>query len=521
MSAASRSTQTLTLAAMIFAVAMTFIDQTIVSIAVPDIQRELHLSSTGVQWAVNAYLLSLAALFAFGGRLADTLGQRRMVVLGVAIFAVASALCGATPKGSAAEAWIVAFRVLQGAGGAIMYPAALAIVVATFPLQERGKALATFFGIAGGLTAVGPILGGYLTQWTWRAIFWVNIPIAIIALVLTYLAKPVDEPRKVRMDLRGLGLVVLGVGLSVFGFQQANIWGWRNPAVGVSIGLGLIVLVVFYFVELKVESPLINVRFFHIKPFLVENSVLGISMLVFVPVFFFASEYAQIALGKSASEAGLYLLYFFIGFFVLAQVGGRMLDRGGAKRPVVLGCALAAVGFLLWAHKATDLELSAQIWYVMLAGGGLGMMLGPASADAVNRVPRSAYGEATGINQTVRNYAASLGLAILGTIAVSVYESRLRDSLIARGEPRAQASRTAKEIAQASQGGSGKSTKSIDTFIRVDFAHATQVILYIMGSVMIVAGVIALLLLKAGRQTVSPDEAAGERPGEDPAPALG
>jgi len=281
------------------------------------------------------------------------------------------------------------------------------------------------------------------------------------------------------------------------------------------------VLVVFYFVELKVESPLINVRFFHIKPFLVENSVLGISMLVFVPVFFFASEYAQIALGKSASEAGLYLLYFFIGFFVLAQVGGRMLDRGGAKRPVVLGCALAAVGFLLWAHKATDLELSAQIWYVMLAGGGLGMMLGPASADAVNRVPRSAYGEATGINQTVRNYAASLGLAILGTIAVSVYESRLRDSLIARGEPRAQASRTAKEIAQASQGGSGNSTKSIDTFIRVDFAHATQVILYIMGSVMIVAGVIALLLLKAGRQTVSPDEAAGERPGEDPAPALG
>src|SRR5580692_11135365 len=137
----------LVLIAMIFAVAMTFIDQTIVSIAVPQIQRELGLTSTGVQWAVNAYLLSLAALFAFGGRLADTMGHKRMVVLGVIVFAGASALCGLTPKGSLAEAWIVAFRAVQGVGGAIMFPAALAIVVQTFELRERGKALALFFGI--------------------------------------------------------------------------------------------------------------------------------------------------------------------------------------------------------------------------------------------------------------------------------------------------------------------------------------------------------------------------------------
>ncbi len=146
----------LILAAMIFAVSMTFIDQTIVSIAVPEIQKELGLSSTGVQWAVNAYLLSLAALFAFGGRLADTVGHKKMVVLGVIVFALASTMCGLTPKGSLAEAWIVTFRVVQGAGGAIMFPAALAIVVQTFALHERGKALAAFFGIAGGLTAVGP-----------------------------------------------------------------------------------------------------------------------------------------------------------------------------------------------------------------------------------------------------------------------------------------------------------------------------------------------------------------------------
>src|SRR5450755_3793052 len=215
-SATGGRSRNLILAAMIFAVSMTFIYQTIVSIAVPQIQRELGLSATGVQWAVNAYLLSLAALFAFGGRLADTVGHRKMVLIGVVVFAAASALCGLTPKGSLAEAWIVTFRIIQGAGGAIMFPAALAIVVQTFPLHERGKALAIFFGIAGGLTAVGPILGGYLTQWTWRAIFWVNIPVALIALLLIFLSKPVSVHRPARMDYRGLALIASGVALSVF-----------------------------------------------------------------------------------------------------------------------------------------------------------------------------------------------------------------------------------------------------------------------------------------------------------------
>src|ERR1700728_2243515 len=212
----------LILAAMIFAVSMTFIDQTIVSIAVPSIQRELGLTSTGVQWVVNAYILSLAALFALGGRLSDIFGHRRMCVLGVIVFTAASVLCGLTPKGGIAEAWIVTFRVVQGAGGALMFPAALAIVVRTFPFRERGKALAIFFGIAGGLTAIGPILGGYLTQWTWRAIFWVNIPVAIVALILIAIAKPKTLHKPARMDYRGLLLIAIGIGLSVFGFQQST-----------------------------------------------------------------------------------------------------------------------------------------------------------------------------------------------------------------------------------------------------------------------------------------------------------
>ena len=151
-----------------------------------------------------------------------------MVTLGVVIFASASAFCGLTPKGGAAEAWIVAFRVVQGVGGAIMFPAALAIVVQTFALRERGKALALFFGIAGGLTAVGPALGGVLTQWTWRAIFWVNIPVALIALVLIAISKPVTDYRPAKIDYRGLVLIAAGVALSIFGFQQSGTWGWGD-----------------------------------------------------------------------------------------------------------------------------------------------------------------------------------------------------------------------------------------------------------------------------------------------------
>ncbi len=491
-----QGSRNLILAAMIFAVAMTFIDQTIVSIAAPEVQKQLGLTSTGVQWAINAYLLSLAALFAFGGRLADTVGHRRMVTLGVVIFAAASAMCGLTPKGSLAEAWIVVFRVVQGAGGAIMFPAALAIVVQTFALRERGRALAIFFGIAGGLTAIGPILGGYLTQWTWRAIFWVNIPVAIVALILIAISKPHTLHRPARMDYRGLVLIASGVALSVFGFQQSAVWGWGDPATGACVAAGAVLLVVFYRVEMHTTSPLIKVSIFRVRPFLVENVVLGIAMLVFIPVFFFASEYAQIALGKTPSESGLLLLYFFIGFVIAAQVGGRMLDRRGAKPPVVLGCALGAVGFYLWAGKVTGLDFSSQHWDIIIAGAGMGLMLGPANTDAVNRASRLSYGEATGITQTVRNYAASLGLAILGTILVSQMRSRLTSSLVARGLTHAHAHAIAAHLSESRSG----SAAAIPHYVRLDFAYATRSVLYVMAAIMAAAAIVALTSLRAGVQ---------------------
>src|SRR6516165_3170003 len=488
----------LILAAMIFAVAMTFIDQTIVSIGAPTIQHSLGLSSSGMQWAINAYLLTLAALFAFGGRLADIAGHRKMVVLGVIIFAGASALCGLTPSGGIAEAWLVAFRALQGAGGAIMFPAAIAIVVATFDLHSRGRALALFFGIAGGLTAIGPIVGGYLIEWTWRSIFWINVPVALIALALIAISKPPNECRPAPMDYRGLALIVGGVGLSVFGFQQSALLGWSKPAIWASIAVGVVLLIVFFAVEARTESPLINVRIFRNQTFTVENIIIGIASAAFIPVFFFAALYGQIALAEKADTASLLILWFFLGFVVCAQIGGRMLDRIGAKRPVVLGCVLAAVGFGLWASRVTDLHVGAQVVFIIMAGAGMGLMLGQANTDAINRASRYSYGEATGITQTVRNYGASLGFAVLGTLLITRFHSAVTTSLTGKGLPHAAATAQASKIA-GPRGGTGNPA-DIPAFIRADFAAATRDVLYAMAIIMAVAGVVALLGLRRGVQ---------------------
>ncbi len=510
---AEGSNRTLILAAMILAVSMTFIDQTIVAIAIPELQGDLSLTSTGTQWIINGYLLSLAALFAFGGRLADIAGHRRMVVIGVLVFATASGLCGATPTTGAAGPWIITFRVIQGAGAALMFPAALAIVVAAFPLRERGRALAIFFGIAGAFTSIGPLVGGYLVEWTWRAIFWINIPVAIGALVLTAISKPDDARHPAPLDYRGAVLVSGGMGLAVLGLQQASLWGWGSVATIGCIVAGIALLAAFVRFELGLESPLMEIRTFADRAFAVDNAVLFLLMIPFIPLFFFASMYAQISLGESASETGLYLLIFFAGFFVATQRGGRVLDTKGARPTVILGCAVAAVGFALWAHEMPDLSVGSQWPFMVLAGAGVGLVLSPANTDALNRVPSSRYGEATGITQTVRNFGSSLGLAVLGTVLINQNRSHLESTLGAEGIPKSQADQIAESLSSSAGGNEsafaehgGAQAQHIFSAIQYDFALSTRTVFYAMAAVMVVAFVVALIWMPAGR-VESEDEA--------------
>jgi EmrB/QacA subfamily drug resistance transporter len=502
-SARGAPNQTLALAAMLFAVSMTFIDQTIVSIAAPSIIGELGLSSSGMQWVVNAYLLALAAFFALGGRLADIFGHRRIMLTGTLMFVISSVLCGCVPKGDFAQTWLIIFRATQGLGAALMFPAALAVVIAVFPVDRRGRALALFFGLSGALTAVGPLLGGWLTDWTWRAIFWVNVPVAVVALVLTALARIPETSRRERLDIPGAVLVAVGMGLGVLGLQQASAWGWSSFLTWLCIIGGLAVLALFCRYEVGVEHPLIKLQVFRDRAFTVDNLVLFFAMLAFVPVFFFASVYAQVSLSASPNQAALFLLYFFIGFGIASQWGGRVLDKRGARPAMKLGTALGAAGFALWAHKMTDLSMHDQWPYAALAGAGIGFLLAPASTDAVNRSIGASYGEVTGITQTVRNFSAAVGMAVFSTVLTHVTTDRVVATLTSKGVPDTAAREAGRDIAEAVTGhaddrapsGAGEGARimrdSMDA-IRMDFAEANQWVFYGMAMALALAFLCAL-----------------------------
>ncbi|SDU88681.1 MFS transporter [Jiangella alkaliphila] len=488
----------LVLVSMILAVSMSFIDQTIVAIASPDLQRDLGLTSNQGEWVINAYLVALAATFALGGRVADVWGARRMVLIGVAGFAVTSALCGATPDTSWAETWLIAARTAQGVFAAVLLPAAISIVYGAAPPERRGRSMAMFFGLTGAFTALGPILGSYLLEWSWRTIFWINLPVAAAALVTVALA-PIDERRRTgRIDWLGAAIVAAGMALSVVGFSQATEWGWGSVRTWACLAGGAGLLVLFAGVERRRRPPLIRLDIFRLRGFRVDSGVLFFAMIAFVPVSYFLSVYASVSLGFDAADASHLLLLYFLGFLIAAQVGGRIFDARGAKPTILLGCVTAVAGYVWWATQVTTLDGSAQHHPLLLAGAGIGFLLGPSSADAVSRTHDASYGEVTGINQTIRNYGSALGFAVLGTLATHVFTDRFSSSLVRLGLGRS----TADELAGRAASGGGTGTDlgdvpasargAVERAVAHDFAVGMRAVLIAMAVALAVAFVIAL-----------------------------
>ena len=351
-----------------------------------------------------------------------------------------------------------------------MFPAALAIVVNVFPLRERGKALALFFGIAGGLTAIGPILGGYLTQWTWRAIFWVNIPVAIIALVLIAVSKPKTQYQRAPIDYRGAVLIAAGIGLSIFGLQQSVPWGWSNPSTWICIigGPG-------HHRRLRPGRAADRVAAHqgrdlpHPRLYGRERRAAdrhdGLHPGLLLRQRVRADRAAQDRPRRPASSSST----SSSASSSPAQIGGRMLDREGAKRAVVIGCAIAAVGFGLWASKVDHADFSKQQIWVIVAGAGMGMMLGPANTDAVNRAGNLSYGEATGHHPDHPELRRQPGPGCARHDPV--HQLPLAPDDVAAGHGRPERRRRGQPITQSQQGHG--SVASIPHFVSLDFAHAT------------------------------------------------
>ena len=401
------------------AMAMVMIDFTIVSISATEIQSDLHLSETAVQWLVTAYALSTAAFVALGGRLGDMIGHKKIVICGVLLFAGSSLMCGLVPDTAGVTvAWLIFFRVLQGVGAGLLIPSATVLVLDAFPGNERGKGLAIFFIVSGLFTAIGPIAGSYLTEyWTWRAIFWINVPVAALSLFEFRFAKLHDVKNPAPLDVRGAVLIVVGMALTVLGIQQSTEWGWDSPATLGSIVAGLAVLAAFVSFERKTENPLIDVNaMLANRPFAVDNLL---TFLIFGPwlaVFFFGSMYFQIAVGQEPTQAGFSILTMFYSFFVAARIGGAWMDKYGAKKPVSIGFLLGAIGMVVWAGNLSELSPSATLWGMLITGAGFGLAFSPLNTDALNRLPDEMRGQGSGVIQTSRNFGSAVGMAIMGSI---------------------------------------------------------------------------------------------------------
>lgn len=433
---------------LIIAVSMTTIDQTIVALSAPTIAQDLGISHDAIQWAVNAYLIATAAFFLLGGRLADVFGHRRLALIGIAGFGATSLLCSLAPSGDMAASWLVGARILQGIAGALMFPAAIGIVVGSFSREGRAKAMATFFAITGAMTAIGPIAGGYLSQWTWRSIFWVNIPLALVSFAIVAITARRSARLPERIDLPGAATIAAGLGLIVFGLQQAGSWGWGSPAVLASLSVGVLLVGVFVLIERRVPQPLVTLQVFAERGFTVSVVSLLFASFAFLSTFYFLSVYGQLSLQLSAGETGLLFLKFFIGFVVAAQIGARRFDRRGARSVLLIGGLIGAVGFGWLAYAARTIPvdvhsfINPQTWPIVLAGAGVGFMLSAASTDAVNRAIGASYGEVTAISQTMRNFGGALGMAVLSTVVTHQLVDSITDSFAKLGAP-ASAAQTA------------------------------------------------------------------------------
>jgi predicted MFS family arabinose efflux permease len=376
--------------------------------------------------------------------------------------------------------------------------------------------MAVFFAITGAMTAVGPIAGGYLTVWTWRAIFWVNVPIAVAAfLIVAFAARP-SVRRSERIDFRGALIVAAGMGLVVFGLQQASPWGWGSAAVIASLVLGAALLALFVVLQRRTAEPLVRIAAFRDRGFALSTVATLFASIAFIATFFFLSVYGQVSLRLSAAETGLLFLKFFIGFVVASRIGSVRFDKHGARTVVLLGGLVGAVGFGWLAVSATELSFHAeaffnpQTWPILVAGAGIGLMFSPVSTDAVNRAVGASYGEVSAITQTMKNFGGALGLAIFTTVVTSRLTDLLTASFTRIGGSAADAQNAVERISGAS--GSGGSLASLPQAVqeqimhavRTDYASAVQWAFWGMAAAMAIVALVGVFY-PAGRTSV-PDE---------------
>jgi EmrB/QacA subfamily drug resistance transporter len=500
-----RMRQRWVLAATIIGSSMAFIDGSVVSVALPTIQRDLDMSMRGAQWIVNAYMLTLGALMLVGGAAGDRYGRRRVFSLGVVVFTLASLACGFAPNVSV----LVTARALQGVGGALMVPESLAIISAAFPEAERGRAIGTWAGFSALTTAFGPVFGGWLVDVSsWRTIFFVNAPLGILALGIALWRVPESRDDSVHGQLDWLGgaLATLALGAMAYGLTAASDLAWWHPMVLGSLAASLLLLAAFLWWEMRARSPMMPLGLFRSLPFSGANALtLLLYFALSAPLFFVPFNLIGVE-GYSAMEAGAAFLPFTLMMGGLSRWSGALIERYGARAPLIVGPLIAGTGLAMCALPSVGQSYWTGFFPAMtVLGLGMAVSVAPLTTVVMQSAGDRHSGVASGINNAVSRTAGLLAVALLGAIAIghfrSTLDNRLRDAQVStevRENMRLQASKLAEakipdDLADAER-------HRLTGLVHESFVHSFRSVMLVSAAMAALSAVCAWLTMPAGAE---------------------
>jgi EmrB/QacA subfamily drug resistance transporter len=403
-----------TLAAVSFGLFMIMLDNTVVNVALPSIQRDLQADLSELEWIVTGYALTFAALMLIGGKLADAYGRRLIFVAGIVVFTSASLWCGLA--GSSDE--LIAARVLQGVGAALMNPATLSIIAATFAPHERGTAIGIWAGTSALALAIGPLVGGLITEhldWSW--IFFVNVPVGILGIAASFVF--IDESRDEtheRLDLPGLATSAIGLFALTYALIEANTYGWESTRIVGAFALAGVALLSFVLLERHQRAPMLPLELFRNGTYTGSNLVVLLVALSMFGVFFFVSLYMQNILGYSAVQAGAAFLPMTILIILVAPIAGRTSDRIGSRGLMTAGLLLIAVHLVYFSSIGPNATFWDLLPAFLIGGIGMSLTMTPSAAAATRNVPVDKAGVGSAVLNASRQVGGSLGIALMGAI---------------------------------------------------------------------------------------------------------
>ncbi|GHO47997.1 MFS transporter [Ktedonospora formicarum] len=483
------------------------LDNSIIILALPKIQASLHTSLSGLQWTIDAYTLILAALMLTGGTLGDRFGRKRFFLIGLALFTIGSALCGFASTLS----WLLFGRVVQGVGAAALTTNSLALLAVAFPeAKERAQAIGLFTGLSGVAVSVGPLIGGVLTQiGNWPTIFFVNVPIGLLTLLLALPSLPESrDPNARRIDLPGQVLVIAGLTCLVTALIESSSAGWTSPLILALIALAVVFLVAFIFVEARVREPLVPLQLFGIRVFTAANLLTLILSCGTVGPVFFLAQYFQEVQGHSVLEAALCTLPISIGVFMTAPLAGRLAARFGVRLPIVVGGLIYGCSMLLLTRLEPDSPYISVWWILGMAGIGFGLCLSPLAAAVLSATPPQRAGLGSSLFNANRQVGLTLSIAVLGTIVLQQFPTNITGQLIGRGVPASMSEDIAHKVAAAGGQASHSAAlgqlpitpSALQQALNQAFVDSLHVMFFIAGIAVFAVAIMAAVLLRQTRR---------------------